>query len=324
MVSDGGDQSGNFRQAARSGGGYSGRASREIGVAGESIKQCRARLRRALAHIHANLDGDLSVAALCRVAAFSKHHFHRRFTALFGIGVHRYVRLVRLKRASYRLAFRDDAVIQIALDSGYEGPEAFSRAFKQEVGQPPSLFRRQPRWEAWRATFQPIGEIAMIHADQDFHEGRVGIAVVPDTRVAVLEHRGDPALIGESVRRFIAWRKSMKLPPRISATYTILYDNPDTTPPEAFRLDLCAATDLAVEPNDAGIVGKLIPGGRCAVLRHVGSDETLGEAASYLFTGWLPHSGETLRDFPLYCQRVTFFPDVPEHEAVTDLFLPIR
>ena len=47
-------------------------------------------------------------SALSAIAAFSKYHFHRQFSEFFGITVHRYVQLVRLKRASYRLAFRDD------------------------------------------------------------------------------------------------------------------------------------------------------------------------------------------------------------------------
>jgi AraC family transcriptional regulator len=29
-------------------------------------------------------------------------------------------------------------------------------------------------------------------------------------------------------------------------------------------------------------------------------------------------------DFPLYCQRLSFFPEVPAHEAVADLFLPLK
>jgi AraC family transcriptional regulator len=44
----------------------------------------------------------------------------------------------------------------------------------------------------------------------------------------------------------------------------------------------------------------------------------------YLYAEWLPNSGEELRDYPLYFQRIRFFPDVPEHEAVTDIFLPLR
>jgi AraC family transcriptional regulator len=55
-------------------------------------------------------------------------------------------------------------------------------------------------------------------------------------------------------------------------------------------------------------VQKLIPGGRCAVLRHIGSEDHLGETVSFLYSQWLPQSGEELRDFPLYFQRVLVFP----------------
>jgi AraC family transcriptional regulator len=72
------------------------------------------------------------------------------------------------------------------------------------------------------------------------------------------------------------------------------------------------------------VIAKLIPAGRCAVLRHVGSDDTLGQTIAYLYSEWLPQSGAELRDFPLFCERVEFFPDVPEHEAVTDVYLPLR
>lgn len=39
---------------------------------------------------------------------------------------------------------------------------------------------------------------------------------------------------------------------------------------------------------------------------------------------WLPQSGEAPRDFPLFLERLTCFPDVPEHEAVVDIYLPLR
>jgi AraC family transcriptional regulator len=285
----------------------------------------RHRFRKVLDHIDAHLDEDLSVDRLSSVAAFSKYHFHRQFSLLFGLGVSKYVQLVRLRRASYQLAFREQVrIIDIALESGYESHEAFSRAFKKAIGQAPSEFREQPEWDAWHATYQRLSELRFLHMKPNNREENVKVVVFAETRVAVLEHRGDPKLIGDSVRKFISWRKQNNLPPRVSATFNILYDNPAETPPEDFRLDLCAATDRAVAENPFGIVEKTIPGGRCAVLRHVGSDDTLGQTLSYLYSTWLPMSGEEPRDFPLYLQRVHFFPDVPEHEAVLDVFLPLQ
>lgn len=284
-----------------------------------------SRLQRVLRHIQDNLTGDLSVEKLSAVAAYSKHHFHRQFTALFGIGVHRYVLLLRLRRAAYRLAFRgSDSVLDIALDAGYEGPEAFSRAFKQLLGQTPTDFRANPQWESCEAALSPTNEIARKHMTTPVDPDQVRIVEFEETPVAMLQHRGDPRLIGDTIRRFIAWRKQEGLHPRDSATFNILYDDPATTPSAEFRFGLCAATARPVEPNDTGVVADVIPGGRCAVLRHTGSDERLGPAVSWLYAEWLPQSGEEPRDFPLYCRRVVFFPDVPEQEAVTDIYLPLR
>jgi AraC family transcriptional regulator len=33
---------------------------------------------------------------------------------------------------------------------------------------------------------------------------------------------------------------------------------------------------------------------------------------------------EEPRDFPLSCQRLAFFPEVPEHETVAELLLPLK
>ena len=284
----------------------------------------RARFRKVLEYIDAHLDEDLAVARLCAVAAFSKYHFHRQFTALFGVGAFRYVQLTRLKRASYQLAFREEPIVDIALSSGYGGPEAFARAFKSCLGQSPSEFRQCPQWNAWHSTFDPLTELRMHHMNPYARGAQVRIVDCRDIAVAVLEHRGNPQRLGESIRKFIEWRKQNKLPPSVSATFNIAYDHPTETQPDDFRFDLCAATEREVADNDFGVVGKTIPGGRCAVLRHVGSDDNLIDSANYLYSQWLPQSGEELRDFPLYFQRVRFFPDVPEHEAITELFLPLR
>ncbi|HEY1384618.1 MAG TPA: GyrI-like domain-containing protein [Dongiaceae bacterium] len=152
----------------------------------------------------------------------------------------------------------------------------------------------------------------------------VRIIAVPDIRVAALEHHGDPALVDQSARQFAAWRRTVGLPPETSATYNIWHNSPIDTPPALFRMDLCAATDRVVVPNTAGVVAKTIPGGRCAVLRHVGTEDGLGEAVSYLYADWLPRSGAELRGFPLYFRRISFVPDVAEHEAITDIFLPLK
>jgi AraC family transcriptional regulator len=144
------------------------------------------------------------------------------------------------------------------------------------------------------------------------------------TPVAMLEHRGSPGLLDDSIQKFRAWRGENDLPPTDSATFNILYDKEPGSDPEEFRFALCAATDREVPDNPFGVVSRTIPGGKCAVLRHIGPDARLGETILCLYAQWLPGSGEELRDFPMFFQRVSFFPEVPQHEAVTDVFLPLK
>jgi AraC family transcriptional regulator len=284
----------------------------------------RARFRRVLEALDRDLERGPTVEQLAAVASFSKYHFHRQFSGLFDMGVYEYVKLGRLKRASYRLAFhRPGRTIDIALATGYESAEAFARAFKRVVGQAPSEFRAAPRWEPWQAAFAPLTRLRSIHMPPAYTPADVRIVDFPATRVAALEHRGDPRRLGATIRRFIEWRRENRLPPSRSATFNVFYNDEEQVPPEEFHCELCAATEREIPANDYGVVAKMLPGGRCAVLRHVGGDATLRAAVMYLYAQWLPDSGEEPRDFPPFLQRVTFYPEVPEHAAITDVFLPL-
>ncbi len=289
-----------------------------------TLENYHARMQRVLDHIDQQLDDDLDLEAISGVAAFSKFHFHRQFTATFGLSVHRYVQLARMKRASYRLVYRDaQSVTDIAMDAGYGAPDAFARAFRQRFGQSPSSFRKSPNWEPWLAAFGPLDNAGNKLMQKTFTPDDVTIRDVSPTPVAIMEHRGDPATIGATIQRFIAWRKATGLSPKTSSTFNVFHSDPGTTPLAEHRMDPCVGADRLVEANGERIEAGMIPGGRCAVLRVIGNTDNLESAALYLYRDWLPASGEEARDFPLYCQRLAFFPKVAEHEAVAKLFLPL-
>ena len=277
------------------------------------------RFGKVFDYINAHLGEDLSVERLSQVANFSKFHFHRQFSNYAGLGVSRYVQMLRLKRASYRLAFEPHArIIQIALEAGFESPESFARAFKRQYGQTPSQFRISPAWKPWGERYQFPARERRSNMD-------VKIADFEETKVAALEHRGPPGLVDDSARTFVAWRKESKLSPvKTSKTFGIAYDDPDTAPPETFRFDICGSVTAGVPANPQGVVNKVIPGGRCAVLRHLGSHDRIGESVYYLYREWLPGSGEELRDFPLFFHYLNLKPETPDHELVTDIHLPLK
>lgn len=276
------------------------------------------RMGKVLDYIGAHLSEPLSVEELSRVAGFSKYHFHRQFTAFTGITVARFVALLRLKRASLQLAFGvDQRIIEVAYEAGFANPESFSRAFKSAQGQSPSQFRRSPDWERWGDNFRT----------DSLRENSMNIKIVdfPETQVACLEHKGSPATLMASVGRFIEWRKSCAASPvKTSGTYGVPYGDPEKTPPEDFKFDICGTVQRAVEPNPFGVVTKTIPGGRCAVATHHGSTDAIDKTVLALYREWLPHSGEEPRDFPCFFHYIERMPAVSEHAQVTDVYLPLK
>jgi len=290
-----------------------------------TYERYQQRFARVLAHIESRSEQSLSLDELSGLAAFSRHHFHRQFSGFLGMSTGKYVQFMRMRRASWRLAFRPEMSVQdVALATGYEGPEAFARAFRQFSGQSPSEFRAAPDWREWHSRFRPFIHLRQTTMNTLPAPPVVRVVNFPATRLGVLEHRGSPLQLGDSIRTFIEWRKAHKLSPRVSATYNLVYNDPEETPPEDFRFGLGAGTNEPIAPNDAGVTAFTIPAGRCAMLRHVGSDDQLGRSIWHLYSSWLPGSGEELRDFPLFMQRLTFFPDVPDSEAITDIYLPLR
>ena len=282
---------------------------------------------RVLDHIDQHLDGDLDLETVSRVAAFSKFHFHRQFMATFGVSVHRYVQLARLKRASHRLAAKDDAqsVTEIAMDAGYDAPDAFARAFRRRLGQSPSSFRKSPDWAPWLAAFGPLDNARSKLMPITYTPDDVMIRQTPPTPVAVLEHRGDRATLGTTIERFIAWRKAAGLSPETSSTYNIFRSERIPENPADYSMDLCIGTDRPIAEDDPVMKAGEIPGGRCAVLRVFQDTHNLEPAALYLYRDWLPASGEEARDFPIYCQRhFSFPPNASVHEVVVELFLPLK
>ncbi|PHM70942.1 AraC family transcriptional regulator [Xenorhabdus kozodoii] len=282
------------------------------------IKQ---RLNALLHYIDENIDTHMNGENLSRIAACSKYHFHRLFSATYGIGVAAYIRQIRLKRAIYELAYNDSSVIDIALICGYESPEAFSRAFKSSVGQSPIEFRKKPDWAVWYRHYQIINEIRTKMMNEKLSFVDVKTVNFPETTVAVMEHKGSPSKIGNTIRTFKEWRINHKLSPDRHRTFNLVYADPTNIDPKEYQFDLCVEVSPKFEVNNAKIILKTIPSGKCAHIRYIGSDDGITPIVNYLYTNWLSEHNQEVRDFPLFFERVKWFPTVTEAEAVTDIYL---
>jgi AraC family transcriptional regulator len=286
----------------------------------DSVTRKRAeRIGRVIDYLSAHLDEDIDVERLSSVAHLSKFHFHRVFKAHTCIPVAQLVSLMRLKRASFQLAFnRSYSITDIALGAGFANPESFSRAFKKAQGQTPSQFRAHPEWDGWTQKYQ-------VHDMSSNQKIDVTIVNFAEEKVAVLEHAGPASALMNSVMTFIEWRKESGLSPAATSnTYGVPYADPETVPHEEFRFDICGSIRSDVPPNAQGVITKVIPGGRCAKTRHKGSTDAIAGSVRWLYANWLPGSNQELRDFPCFFHYIKRMPEVSEHEQITDIYLPLR
>ncbi|MCT6699792.1 GyrI-like domain-containing protein [Rheinheimera sp. 4Y26] len=274
----------------------------------------------------AQQQGDLSIDRLSAVACWSKFHFQRQFQQHCGLTVQSYIRLRRLLRASSQLVFREMKLNDISALSGYQNSESFSRAFAALMAQSPAEFRQNPDWQQWQvqqqklATFNHISRNSTMPAKPDIVE-------FTSTPVIELKHKGSPSLLGQSIRRFIAFRKDNQLPPARFATFNFLYTDPANTADEDFCFGLAVAVPDTVAASlelPDGFNRRQVPTLRCARLSFVGDDHQLEALVSYLYRDWLPESGEQLADFPIFVERKTFFPEVAAHLAENDIYLPLQ
>jgi AraC family transcriptional regulator len=276
-------------------------------------------INKVVDYIGKHLDEKLSLEELSQIAYFSKFHFHRLFTTYTGLSLQQYIRWLRLKRAAHQLiVHKDKAIIEIAVNAGFDSHEAFTRAFKQSCGVSPSEFRDKLSWQAWEKPpycLQQNGEKMMNVIIKDMNA----------RRLAVVEHRGDPMLVGESVNKLIHWAKAqaMNLKPKAGEAFAFAYDDPKTTPKEEFRFDLAITV-----PEQTKLTGEIkekrLPAGRYAVATHKGSRDNIGNTVYGMYRDWLPQSGEELGDLPCLFCYYNFDHEVAETELLTECWLLLK
>ena len=93
------------------------------------------------AFIRSNLNKDLSVRALAKVAHLSERQFSRRFSAAFQSSPAAYVEAIRLDEARSRLCETWCNIDRLAASVGFGSDDAFRRAFVRRFGVSPSNYR---------------------------------------------------------------------------------------------------------------------------------------------------------------------------------------
>lgn len=118
-------------------------------------------------------DQALTLRALAARLHYSEYHATHKFREIAGMSLRTYLHQRRLAFALKEVRDTDRPLLDIALDYGFSGQEAFTRAFKALYGVTPGVYRRRPRPVVLRTRIHPfdryifgLGEIGMVKSEQ--------------------------------------------------------------------------------------------------------------------------------------------------------------
>src|SRR5262250_3772093 len=108
----------------------------------QAHREYAQRINRVIDYLRENLDRQVKLEELAKVACFSEFHFHRIFRAVSGETLNNFTNRLRLEKAARLLRYSDQSLTDIALDCGFSSSATFSRAFQSGYDTSPSQFRK--------------------------------------------------------------------------------------------------------------------------------------------------------------------------------------
>ena len=102
-----------------------------------------AGLQRVVDWVYENLEKEMTVSDLAKIAKMKQAHLERRVKRVFKMSVGQFVRRARIGRAAQLLQNSDLGIAEIALECGYSEQSSLTRQFKSAVGCPPGEFRKK-------------------------------------------------------------------------------------------------------------------------------------------------------------------------------------
>lgn len=100
------------------------------------------RIYRSVVWLEEQRDDTFYIDRMAAVSCLSLYHFSRVFYSMTGMTPALYQRRRALTKASECIVNEDLKILEIALNSGYESQEAFTRAFKKMFGKTPGSLRK--------------------------------------------------------------------------------------------------------------------------------------------------------------------------------------
>src|SRR6202021_182579 len=285
------------------------------------------RINRVIDYLRGNLDRQVKLKELARVACLSEFHFHRIFGAVSGETLNNFTNRLRLEKAARLLRYSVQSLTDIALDCGFSSSATFSRAFRSGYDTSPSQFRKSGEVQNSKICKElfPEEEYGLpMSAEEKRAAFPVRLIDIPERQVAYIRVRNafelDRVLV--ALKTLIEWAKSQDIFSE-GTLFGMSVDDPHMTPKHLYRYEVCIASSLSFECME-GMSKLKMPAMGYAVIKVSGDIHKVATAWDYLYRDWLIHSVHE----PQHAPALEIFLD---KESATDwshfeleLCLPVR
>ncbi len=290
----------------------------------ESKKEYISRINKVIDYIEENLDKNLSLEELSRVALFSKYHFHRIFKAIIGESVNEYTKRLRLEKALILLKnFKDYSITDVGLEVGFSSTSNFSLAFKDYYGITPSSFKRDKNISLIHKLISR-SKVRVCNSNiEGNQEIKMRIEKLPDYNIIYVRHIGSYFDASEAWQVLMDFAQQKNIIDDETLMIGISYDDPQITDEKKLRYDACLTVDnIIIEDKKIGT--NIITGGLFAVWEFYDKPTELINMYDYIYSRWFPESGYMPDDkncFEIYKNDIN---KNKEGKALIDIYVPLR
>jgi AraC family transcriptional regulator len=251
-------------------------------------------VQKGIDYIEANLDVDIATSDVARHAGISHWHFQRIFKGLTNETLKTYIRSRRMSGALDALASSQARIIDIALASGFETQESFTRAFKCAFGMTPAAYRKHgTRFQFLRKVRFDAEYLRHIHQSVSLDPM---LYDQPELRLAGLHTRFfgvDSEKNNMSRKLPRLWQQFLE---RLDEIHGMVgetgYGLIRQTPAQTDELDYYASVEVtSIGAPPRGMVQATVPAARYAKFAHRGLATNLDRTVNYIYSTWLAKSG---------------------------------
>ncbi len=293
------------------------------------------RINKVLKFIENNLDANLTLETVSRIALFSPFHFHRIFKAITSETLNSYITRTRIEKAASVLMRKKNVPIsELSLQYGFTSNASFTRVFKKFYGVSPTAFRKQSP-----SKFSKISQIESKNRQENLvfekyicninnlkkwieMNAKIEIKETPELKLASITQIGVDG-IEHAFERLIKWAISKGLMNHPETKLArVFHDSFKITAPNKVRMSISLLTNETFKA-EGEIKLETIKKGKCIVSRFEISPNDFETSWCSLFI-WMNENGYTKAEqnpFEIYHND---FRTHPENKCIVDFYIPIE